>query len=151
MNKEIKYKCNICPEDDPYTSKSRKGVKIHIGNTEDKRHKDRSGSEPGVVEEVGEEELMELNQREEHNGEERVEITKGRSSYSGSPTGLDATMQNIGERPVKGSPKQEEEDETIHLPMAITFDELVEILNSQDVSEETRKRMLKCALGGPQI
>lgn len=83
MGEQILFECQLCGS----THETRKGAKIHISNGGDDTHADKKGTDKGVIQEITDtSEFEELNKRTDHEGEERVEVTRGNSTYKGSAT-----------------------------------------------------------------
>lgn len=69
--------------------------------------------------------------------DEEIEVERGNRRFKGKP--VDATYQDIKDRPVQGEPVETRED---HYAVELSDEEIVEILNS-DVSEEVRFNIFK--------
>ena len=139
-DKTTEYECAICG----YRSESKNGVSIHVGAKEDEKHKGKSGTDPGVwIDVTNEDEVMENNDREEHDGKVKTEMSTG--DYTGPAEGLDMTGQLFEDRPVKnpetGAEKYDVLETEERILLEFSVGEIEELLQSE-VSEETRKKII---------
>lgn len=127
------YECQLCG----YQSETRRGVGVHIGNTQDEKHKDKDSKTPGTIQVVEEasEEFLENNDRSGHSGTERTEISRGNATFKGPAEGMDATMSHISNRKVKNL------EVTERIALLLEPEEIGEVL-SGELSNETRVKIV---------
>lgn len=146
---EIVYRCKVCPPGDEYESGTRADVVRHITMKDDQYHGERDGNERGVIREMtrAEVETEEANRRCDHDGEERTVVESGNAKYEGPAGGIDATMQNITERPVKSS-RQEGEvvtDVEAEPKVAVLMapEDWARVLGSEGLGHEQRAEIVR--------
>jgi len=148
------YQCAVCPPTDPYRNDEVKHVKRHVTASTDERHEGKSGDDHMVIDEVDrlDEESLEANDRCDHDGDERVEVSSGNGSYSGPASGIDVTGQHISERPVKRSAGDEVTDVETEdkVLIALTDDQVLDILCGKRPNKQMREDIYEQIKGGGQ-
>jgi len=146
---EIVYRCGVCPPGDEYESGARADVVRHITMKADQYHDERNGNERGVINETtrAEIETEEANRRCDHDGEERTVVESGNAKYDGPAGGIDATMQNIAERPVKSTRQEGEVVTDVEaepkVAVLLTPDDWARVLGPEGPDHEQRAEIVR--------
>lgn len=138
MSDKIRFECHICGN----VFDRRQDAKRHISKSADAKHAEKSGSDPGVIHEVVDEDsIVADNSREEYEGEERTELSSGNASYKGPARGIDATMTPISERSHQQTVTELEANERVLI--ALSDEQVAKVLASEELDASVREEIVR--------